>query len=217
MQRSAGTATHAPRRRSERPLMDTLGLSIVDLVMENGFEKTLLDDLSADIQAAAKAESQTERRSVVRSGFAIVEGLIHSIKGMILDDLHLNPGLHSIAEVAMLREEMYGVDRTGEIQTQPKFISTDANLRFTIKMLCRGTSDGSLDLSGRGWQAFKSSLDVRNRLAHPKQLSDLTVTDSEIRAFIEGLNWFLKNVAEKLSEVLEVARVEPKTKDSEPA
>jgi hypothetical protein len=185
--------------------------------MDNSFETALLQDLSADIQVAAKAESQTERRSVVRSGFAVVEGLIHSLKETILDDLHLNPGLHSIAEVAMLREEMYGVDRTGEIQTQPKFIPTDANLRFTIKMWCRGTSDGNLDLSGRGWQAFKSSLEVRNRLAHPKQLSDLTVTDSEMRAFIEGLNWFLKTVAEKLSEVLEVARAEPASKDSEPA
>jgi hypothetical protein len=185
--------------------------------MDNSFETALLQDLSANIQVAAKAENQTERRSAVRSGFAVVEGLIHSIKQTILEDLHLNPGLHSIAEVAMLREEMYGVDRTGETQVQPKFIPTDTNLRFTIKMLCRGTSDGNMDLSGRGWQAFKSSLEVRNRLAHPKQLSDLTVTDSEMKAFIEGLYWFMKTVTEKLAEVLEVASVEPASKDNDPA
>lgn len=185
--------------------------------MDDDFITELLQDLAADMNLATRAESQTERRSIVRSGFAAVEGFIHFIKETILDDLHLNPDLHSVAEVAMLREETYGVDRGGEIQTQPKFIPTDANLRFTIKMWCRGTSDGNLDLSGRGWQAFKSSLEVRNRLAHPKRLSDLTVTDSEMRAFIEGLNWFLKTVAEKISEVLKVARVESERDDNEPA
>lgn len=185
--------------------------------MDDSFETTLLQDLSADIQVATKAASQTQRRSVVRSGFAAVEGLVHFMKETILDDLHLNPGLHSLAEVAMLREEMYAVDRNGEVQTQPKFIPTDANLRFTIKMWCRGTNDGALDLSGRGWQAFKSSLEVRNRLAHPKRSSDLTVTGPEMRAFIEGLIWFLQTVTEKVSEVLEIARVPPANPDSEPA
>jgi hypothetical protein len=177
--------------------------------MENEFIETLLRDMIEETRAAVHAESQYQRRSSIRSGFAAVEGWIAFMKTVILDDLHLNDDLHSPAEVALLREESYELRETGELRVSRKFIPTDANLRFTIKMWCKGTNDGKLDLSGNGWQAFKASLALRNRLAHPKNMGDLTVSDVDLRTFVEGMQWFLSTIVEKTVEVLNTARVPP--------
>lgn len=160
----------------------------------------------SEIKSIGPGSSQIQRRSVIRSAFATVEGTVNMIKQVILSDLHLNPGLHSEAEVAMLREESYLIDDQGNARNQPKFIPTDANLRFAIKMLCRGTNDGLLDLSSEGWQAFRSSLKLRNRLLHPKQIIDLNVSDNEVFEFLKAMRWFVDIFNQSLGEVLAAAQ-----------
>lgn len=176
------------------------------MTVNDDFVQILIEDLVSEIKSIGADSSQIQRRSVIRSGFATVEGTVNMIKQVILSDLHLNPGLHSEAEVAMLREESYLIDNRGNVRTQPKFIPTDANLQFAIKMWCRGTNDGLLDLSNEGWQAFKSSLKLRNRLLHPKQITDLNVSDNELFEFLKAMRWFADIFNQSVDEVLAVAQ-----------
>src|SRR5215216_3967343 len=169
---------------------------------QNGFIQILIRDLTAEMLRAASTKDEIQRRSVVRSGFATVEGFIAFIKQTILDDLPLNPGLYSEGEVAILRELTYVVDDRGNVKQSPKFISTEANLLFTIKAWCRGISEGRLDLSGASWQEFKASLKLRHRLVHPKCAEDLIVTEDEFVTFVHAMSWFMTMVHEKLGEVL---------------
>ena len=64
-----------------------------------------------------------------------------------MDDLPLNPGLYSEGDVAILRELTYVVDKRGNVKQSPKFISTEANLLFTIKAWCRGICEIIVALS----------------------------------------------------------------------
>lgn len=169
---------------------------------QKGFIQLLIRDLSAEMHRAATTRDEIQRRSVVRSGFATVEGFIAFIKQTILDDLPLNPEIYSEGEIAILRELTYVVDDRGNVKQSPKFISTEANLLFTIKAWCRGISDGRVDLSGVGWQDFKASLKLRHRLVHPKSAEDLTVTEDEFVTFIHAMSWFMTTIHEKLGEVL---------------
>jgi hypothetical protein len=169
---------------------------------EENFIEILLRDLSAEMVRAASTTDELQRRSVIRSGFATVEGLIAFIKQIITNDLHLNPGLYSEGEVALLRELTYSTDDRGNVRSSPKFIPTEANLLFTIKMWCRGVNDGRLDLSGAGWQNFNASLKLRHRLVHPKCAADLVVCNDEFLKFVLAMNWFMSSIHEKLAEVL---------------
>ena len=175
-------------------------------VEQKNFIEILIRDLSAEMLRAARSNDEIQRRSVVRSGFATVEGFIAFIKQTILDDLQLNTHVYSEGEVALLRELTYQADDRGNVKSSPKFIPTDANLLFTMKAWCRGISDGRLDLGVPGWQNFKKSLALRHRLVHPKRAEDLTISDDEFIAFVKAMSWFMSSIHEKLDEVLAANR-----------
>ena len=48
----------------------------------------------------------------------------------------------------MLREEAYTVDDRGKALTQQKFIPLDANIRFMVRLWCRGAVDEEFNLEG---------------------------------------------------------------------
>ena len=54
-------------------------------------------------------------------------------------------------------------------------------------------SEFKLNLSGQGWQSLCKSVKVRDRLMHPKELSDLEVSDEEILYTKKAIDWFLLN------------------------
>jgi hypothetical protein len=165
----------------------------------------LIDTLAADMKAGLELYTSTGRspfalRAYVRSFFAYVEAWAYLWKQLILEE----PILHAIsptqAELALLREEAYEVADNGEAVTRTdRFVPLDRNMRFVfaIATKCFG-SPYNLDVSGRGWQAFREAIRVRNRLMHPKQPTDLILSDSEFQAVKDAQLWFMK-VADELS------------------
>ncbi|MET0168243.1 MAG: hypothetical protein ABW318_25045, partial [Vicinamibacterales bacterium] len=54
--------------------------------------------------------------------------------------------------------------------------------------------------SDNGWRQLQDALKVRDRLTHPKQGSDLVVSDDALRACHEAYTWFGTLVVKKFKE-----------------
>jgi hypothetical protein len=60
--------------------------------------------------------------------------------------------------------------------------------------------DSAADFGGKGFQAFARAGKIRDRLAHPKRSSDLTVSDDDLRDTDLARDWF-RAVAKEWFEV----------------
>jgi hypothetical protein len=77
----------------------------------------------------------------------------------------------------------------GDVETRPAKISFEANLRFAFKLLAKACSvDSELDVSGSGWQSLKKATKIRDRITHPKILSDLNISEAEFDEVTQDLS-----------------------------
>jgi hypothetical protein len=149
----------------------------------------LLDDVYAFIKDDPNITDERQRRAFVRSVFAMVEGLTFATKQTILTDYetHLRP-----SEIALIKEETFELDDNGRPKARPLFLQLPRNVRFMFDLLVRFRGIPlQLQIGGRGWQSFLAAIQVRNRLMHPKQNGDLTVTDAELQVVHLAFRWFV--------------------------
>jgi hypothetical protein len=150
----------------------------------------LSQDAEEAIKFAEKEKTSRAYRSAFRTLFASLEGFIYLMKLLPQAGSRSTPGVFSVAELALLEEETYGLDESGEPRTWTKYLRLEDNLRFTIRMLAKRTgSEFELDLNDGGWQSLKASLQIRHRVTHPRHKSDLAVTEEEFKRLVKGFNW----------------------------
>jgi hypothetical protein len=147
--------------------------------------------LTIDVRLLDKAdrdEHQAFRRAYVRAVLAYVEGLVFGLKQQAL----ANPLAElSSAERALLAEESYELDDRGQARARTAFIKLEANIKFAFAMYAKAAdAEYELETGEAGWGLLIESIRVRNRLAHPKALADLHVTDTEKDHAREAFNWF---------------------------
>ena len=158
--------------------------------------EALVDSLSEDVAAAredrAAHDDQYRRRTLVRTTFAAIEGWSYALKQAALEHATQTPDLFSAAELACLREESYDLSERGEARVGRKILRTVPNTRFALRMFlrCEGVDDSHFNDrdSAEFWSAFQRANDVRNRIVHPKQAADLTISDEELE-LVEGVYW----------------------------
>ena len=159
----------------------------------------LWDDLHGDVRQALDAvsneDSQYNRRTAIRAIFAAIEGVAFMLKDHALGSADNSPGLYSVAELAMLRDEAYTLKDNGTAHTRTTYPATEANLRFAIHMYARGIGvTTSFDANGTEWQGFRDAIKVRNRVTHPKMSPDYTVSATEIATARATYFWFIRVV-----------------------
>jgi hypothetical protein len=135
---------------------------------------------------------QGARRTWLRTLCSQVEAFAFATKQMLAGFaefpwVKLNPH-----DVLLLREEAYEITNNGEVKLRgDKFVRVGTNLRFIAKISNRALELGyTLDTSGPGWDALMATIDVRNRLVHPKAAADLLVTDDEYKTAMLAHKWF---------------------------
>lgn len=155
----------------------------------------LHDDVRQALEAVGIEDSQYNRRTLIRAVFAAIEGVVFMLKDHALGSADKSPGLYSVAELAMLRDEAYNLKDNGTARTRTYYPATEANLRFALHMYARGIDvTTSFDADGTGWQGFRDALKVRNRVTHPKTSTDYTVSDPELAGARATYFWFMRVV-----------------------
>jgi hypothetical protein len=151
----------------------------------------LTEDVFLHVKDDPKISDNQQRRSFVRSVFALVEGMTYASKQAILDEY--GPKL-SPAEIALITEESFDLDDGGTSKTRPLFLPLAKNVRFMFDLLIRFWEIPlEIKVGGPGWQGFLAAIQVRNRLTHPKRSSDLTVSDADLKNVHIAYRWFGAN------------------------
>ena len=85
------------------------------------------------------------------------------------------------------------INEEGNVTTKPFYPKFLNNFKFTFMIYAKSFgSEFKLNLLGQGWQSLCKSVKVRDKLLmHPKELSDLEVSDEEILYTKKAIDWFL--------------------------
>ena len=125
----------------------------------------------------------------VRSAFATIEAWIYVMKQIALRS-HPDPNCRTISEAerAFAQEQEYKLTDQGDVETRRTKISLAPNLRFAFKLLSKACSvPFELDLSGSESQSFKRAIKIRDRITHPKTVSDINISDEDYKDVTTGL------------------------------
>ena len=151
------------------------------------FLTDLRDRESGGALARNAHETQAVRRLYVRMFITVVESAIATFKQEALS----HGKQLSDSERSLLREVTYDIDSKGEPTERALHAPFLSSLRFAFKMLVsvRGLAFKP-DYSSSGWQAMQDAVRVRNRLTHPKDTTDMTVSDAEMQKVDAAELWF---------------------------
>ena len=169
-----------------------------DNKVEGELLNALLSELAKELGTILKGKdrdklSQPERRIYVRSVFATIEAYIYVLKQIALR-MHPDPKCPTISEAerAFAHEQEYRLTDSGDVITRRTKISLEANIRFAFKLLAKaGSLPSELDVSGSEWQSFRRAIKIRDRITHPKSVSDLNISDEDDKDVSVGFGWVL--------------------------
>ena len=151
----------------------------------------LHDADEAEAYLNANPESQFSRRIYVRSIFSTIEGSIWILKTACLAGTDAKGRqFFTPAELALLREESYELKSNGEVKVSIKFLKLPDNIRFVYKFINkRFKSDIDIGSGGKKWEEFLASLEIRNRITHPKDTSAFLISDEETEVCRRTSQW----------------------------
>lgn len=163
------------------------------------FIHALFEDVLTAQARWHKNNTQAIRRNLVRTIFTAIEGLNWQLR----QDLLTTHGKHPAVghhEVAALLGESYRVNDSGKIAPQLRYIPLAASIRLVVHIMGRIRPGYGLDFGHVGWSLLMKSIDVRNRIAHPKTFDDLHVSDDEATDSWRAFLWFLTYVIRVMRE-----------------
>jgi len=155
----------------------------------NALFGVLLNDSAASKSASSSdPANQYLRRTVVRTTFAMIEGLLNILNQTLIDVSKngffalTNDELEDLAEMKI---------KNGK--TQPKFMSLNKKLPFSFKLFAQkmGGIEYAIDTTTEGWQSFEAAILVRNRLMHPRNVEDMILDEDQMLIVLKANGWFL--------------------------
>jgi hypothetical protein len=154
----------------------------------------LMFDVEAAIDALAGSDTQFNRRSYVRTVFALIEGETYLRKQYALMMHDLGMIRLSDPEVALLREEQYKLNNKGEPSTQQLFLRLAENLRYSFRIDAKVHGrEYKFETQGHEWESFLKAIAIRHRITHPKQFEDFEISDTDLSIVHTVLKWYHKN------------------------
>jgi len=135
----------------------------------------------------------------VRLFISFVESLVATLKAEILeeiDDL-------SNAERALLSETTYDVSDQGKPVEKAFFVSIQKSIRFVFTMYAEMYGvQPSPNYGDDGWAAFLDAIRIRNRITHPRQVDELSVSDSEMVRIDKARDWIMASYRGILQSII---------------
>lgn len=186
-------------------LIDMLGASISDVESCKEDLKHLDDDflvryrnynnpdlLSSDKEILDGIKSEYlyfRRRNYVKTVFSSIEGILFAMKRILLS--------HSknLSDEEIIKLQEYKLVGPNEINLKKEilFLRTDENVKFVIRTYEKVKTNGVItNLKCDDWEGFRKSIEIRNRITHPKHSKDLLVSEDEMKVIEEAHEWFFK-------------------------
>ena len=150
----------------------------------------LKDDFSRAKAAVLGDPSAFHKRNFVRTTFALMDGFAFQLRQVTLATLE-NTDLVSDGDRAILREERYHLSSQGIPEVKENFQKTLPMILFSLRVYAKNHgSDFTPDTSLNGWNCLRQAVEIRDRVTHPKSMTDLDINDDVGHVFAEGVHWW---------------------------
>jgi hypothetical protein len=147
-------------------------------------------DLKMAQQATLKNPSEFNKRTLVRTCAALVEGLSYQLRQVTLASLK-DTNLLSEGELAILQQTKHQLSVQGQVREKDNFQSTLPMLLFTLRVYAKNHGASfSPNTFDNGWSCLRKAFTLRDRLMHPKSFEDLHVSDEAGADFTAGIQWW---------------------------
>lgn len=157
------------------------------------FLATLLLDVSLalEMQSERLADRQANRRALIRTLFAAIEGFAWAFREHVRSAAQTVGVLTPEQEMA-LSEVSYHVSEQGKVSTQPRFLSMPAAIRLTSNIAMTLDPQIGIRFDTSDWDGFRRAMEIRNRLTHPKEKADLVIDAADVSASLAAFHWLLE-------------------------
>ena len=165
----------------------------------------LSDDVEAALAYGRSDPSPFAHRSLFRTYFAMIEGLSFNLRNVSLACAEHTPGLLRPEDIALLREQKYSLNKKGIAEGITEFQKVLPTILFSLRTFA--TVHGTHfvpDTSRHGWKAMQEFVRIRNGLEHPKNTSDLELSDGQLQSAVDAAAWW-KSTMSSLLKICEEA------------
>lgn len=136
--------------------------------------------------------SQPLRRLFVRTCWSMIEGEVFCLKQFTLRACELGNKSLSADEHVFLSESRVVVNEEGGAILKYAYGGTLSNLKQTLKITqSKFELDWTPNFGVQDWEKLRCSLELRDRITHPKTIAELAISDSELDLHRDAFAWFL--------------------------
>jgi hypothetical protein len=166
------------------------------------FVGILAYDIVLSMQRMEQDDNQANRRDFVRSSFAAIEGWLWDFRlkaqSTLGDVRNFSP-----AEQATLVEKSFTIGSNGKLIEQIRYYPMTTMFRFIVRLAEEEFGNVLVDFGSSDWQAFNEAIDIRNRITHPKDIDDFSISDAEIEMVWSSTVWLMATI-ERVLESLNI-------------
>ena len=157
------------------------------------FMRTLALDVLITLDRLEKDDKQASRRDFIRALFAAVEGMVWQFREEIRSSAEELTELPPMMAMAMT-EMSYSVSENGKLIDQQRFIPLPTMIRLVTNVAKELAPSLHTPFDKTGWADLKRTIVIRNRITHPKGISDLHVSLEDTKVGWSGLIWLLEHI-----------------------
>ena len=146
---------------------------------------------SRSIQDDKTIEQEGARRAYVRAVFALIEATVAQHKRLLLDLASRQAVALEEGTEAVLTEQIFVADEKGKISSREQYLNLRRKIRLVYGVAARAFGrDLTVRYDVQGWQQFTNSIEIRDRLTHPKSYADCDVGDDDVDSVDQGHDWY---------------------------
>ena len=136
----------------------------------------LKDDFNSAKSAVLLDASGFNKRNLVRTTLALIDGFAFQIRQVTLATLD-STELLTDGDRAILREERYQLSSKGQPEVRENYQKALPLILFFLRVYAKNHgAEFTPDTSVNGWNCLQQAVEIRDRVTHPKSLSDLDRT-----------------------------------------
>jgi hypothetical protein len=171
-----------------------------DRVSESAeFIELLLADIHEIRRGLLSNHPDGLRRSYLRAQMAGIEGATATLRRHAL----LMQGRLSTGEIALLEQRYYGLDVAGNVRELAYSVNLPQAFRFAFNTCTRAWAlEGRLDAKSEGWHSLRAAVAIGNRVAYPKNISEVRVSNEDIETVSAGGFWVLNQSLQLILKVI---------------
>ena len=132
------------------------------------------------------------RRNFIKNFFSSIEAIIRCMKDILLDEKRIIKS----SEIIKLQGFKFVGPNKKKLKKIPYKIKLEDNVKLTLKkfdeIILNKKSENTF--SSPEWEDFKKTIEIRNRITHPKSGNDLKVSQRELDLARKCFSWFINSV-----------------------